>query len=275
MFGNFVSFILSGALFLGMQTAFQWPVFFYILILSGIVVIFVLMWIIWRPRKNKKQLANKCFVHFSVLLLIFFLSSVLSIMFVQYGVLSYFLSGFVSVLLYSFFYTLKKYFPSIRAVIVRGKSESGPSLNEFLSKIALFNVAVFFLAVSVLYGFVVFFHISLWELLPLLFVINVFLIKNLVFIKENFTDSGEEKKSEKLFDRGSIVSAFLSSQVFIILTFLPVSFFFAGMILAIFFGLSVLYIAKFFSGSENRKLKFYQFLIGGIILAVSLLIFRI
>jgi Ca2+/Na+ antiporter len=276
MFGNLVSLILSGALFLGLQTVFRWPVFFYILILLGTALIFGLMWIIWRPRKKQKQLANKSFFYFFALLLVFFLSAVFAMMFVKYGILSYLLSGFVSVLLYSFFYTLKKYFPSIRAIIVHGKSEHGPSLNEFLSKMALFCVAVFFLVVSVIYGFVVFFQISLWEVLPFLFVINVFLIKYLVFIKENFAcNNDKERISGEFFNRSSIIIALLSSQVFIILTFLPMSLFSAGMILSIFFGLSLLYVARFLGSDESWQLKFYQFLIGGIILAVSLLALQI
>jgi len=275
MFSNFVSIVLAALLFLGLQTILQWPTFFYIFILIGIAVILFLMWTIWRPRKKQKQLANKCFFYFSILILIFFLSAVLSMMFVRYGTLSFLVASFASILLLSFFYTLKKYFPSIRAVIVHGKSEHGPSLNEFFSRMVLFNVATFFFFTSTLYGFVIFFRISLWELLPLLFVVNVFLIKQLVFIKENFAHDPEEKKSGDFFNRSSIVIALLSSQIFIILTFLPVSFFSAGMIMSIFFGLSLLYMAKFLGKSEDWQLKFYQFLVGGIILAVSLIIFRI
>lgn len=275
MFGNFVSLILSCALFLGIQTLFQWPVFFYIFIVSGIAVILFLMWIIWRPRKKQKQLANKSFIYFSILLLIFFLSVVLSIMFVKYGALSFLVAAFAALLLYAFFYTLKKYFPSIRAVIVHGKSEYGPALNDFLSKMALFCVTIFFFLSSVFYGFVVFFQISLWELLPLFFVINVFLTKFLVFVRGNFLQKNDGEKSGEFFNRSSVIIALLVAQVFIILTFLPVSFFSAGMISAIFFGLSLLYVAKFLGSYENWRLKFYQFLVGGVVLAVSLLILQI
>lgn len=274
MFGNFFSLILSGALFLGLQTIFKWTAFFYIFIVFGIAAILFLMWLIWGPKKKQKRLANKSFIYFSVLFLIFFLGVSFSMLFVRYGILSFLIAAFAAILLYGFFYTLKKYFSSIRSVIVRGKSESGPPLNEFLFKMALFNVAVFFFTSSVFYGFVVFFMISLWKLLPLLFVINVFLVKFLVFIKENFAQN-EVKKTDYFFNTSSIVIAFLGSQVFVVLTFLPVSFFSAGMIMAIFFGLCLLYIAKFLSSDENCRLKFYQFLVGGIILAVSLLILRI
>lgn len=275
MFGNFVSLLLSALFFLGLQAIFEWPSFFYIFAILGTATILFLMWMIWRPRKKQKRLASKCFVYYFFLLTIFFLSVEVSMLFVKQGILSYFSAVFASVLLYSFFYTLKKYFSSIRAVIVHGKSENGPSLNEFLSKTSLFTVAVFFFVISSLYGFFIFFRVSLWEILPLLFLISVFLIKHLVFFRENFVRNSDEKKTGEFLNRSSIIIALLVSQIFIVLTFLPISFFSAGMISAIFFGLSLLYIARFIGSDESWRLKFYQFLIGGIILAVSLIILQI
>lgn len=262
-----IPFVVAIAMFLGLEAVFNWPKFFYIFLVIGILAITFILRAIFSPGRKQRKLINKGFLYYLALSILFFVGVLLSLFFVKYGLLYYLISTISSILLFGFFYTLNKYFKAIKASILDFKDRAESlSENNFLSKIILFNIAAFFFVNSSLFGFIIFFRIPFWNLIPIIFVLNVF------FVSQTFFAKGERIL---IYNKKNLVLGLLITQFFVILNYLPTTFLMASLFLTVFYGLSLFFVSRFFYACQTKNCRFYQILIGIIIILISLLTLRI
>lgn len=240
-------------MFFGLEAVFYWPKFFYIFLFFGAIFIALILKSIFKINWNKKILTNKKFLYFTLLLLTFFFGVLSSLLFVKHGSLFYIIAIFSSILLFGFLHTLQKH------------KKIADNENFFL-KIVLFNLVSLFFAISSICGFIIFFRIPFWYLVPMVFLISVFLT-----IQAFFTTD----KLVSFFDRRVLVIGLLLAQFFVILNYLPVTFFTSGLFLTVFYGLCLMFVLPLFYECQEKRCRIYQIIIGGLVLLISLLALRV
>lgn len=260
-------FLAGILMFLGLEAVFYWPKFFYVFLFLGAVGLIFFLRQIFNPGRKQKPLVNRNFLYFTILGLVFFIGVLFSLLFVKHSILFYVIATTSPILLFGFLHTVQKYFKALKASILNLKEKTETlAENNFSSKIVLFNLASLFFIISSIFGFIIFFRVPFWHLIPLVFLIMVF------FTAQVFLTKGD---SVSLYDKRVLIMGLLITQFFVILTYLPITFFTAGLFLTIFYGVSLLFIPQFFYECQDKRCRLYQILIGGIILLISLLTLRI
>jgi len=261
-------------MFFGLEAVFYWPKFFYIFLIFGAIGIAIILKQIFKPGRKQNPLINRSFGYFLILLMFFFFGVVTSLLFIKHGILFYIIAVFSSILIFGFFHTLNKNFKTLKAIILKSKKETSIesaqheklSEDNFSLKIIFFNIASLFFATSSIFGFIIFFRIPFWNTIPPFFLMSIF------FIIQIFSLKGERVF---LYDKRVLIIGLLLAQFFVILNYLPITFFTGGLFITVFYGLNLMFISKDFQEYKGGRLRLYQVLIGGAILLISLLTLRI